>query len=435
MKKLSTFQIIFIGVFIFFTVVGVLLFAGVGGLGGKNTKIGSVIIWGTYDDRIMNGILNELSSNDSRFDKVTYVEKDPRSFNKNLVEALASGSGPDIFFLKQDTILRHKDKIFPIPYSLMSKREFKDVFIQEGELLLGKKGIIALPFVIDPMILYWNRDHYSQAGISQPPRFWDELLPLALNGVLTQRGESGAILRSAFSIGEYQNIANAKGLLSMLILQAGGKLVVREEGRPLSPGLLRRLNDGQTPSENALRFYTDFANPAKTIYTWNRSLPEAKQAFVSGILSNYVGFASELTSIREKNANLNFDVAPVPQVRNSGNSVTYGNLVSLAIPKTSKNINGAIQIAFALTRDSVLKEISEKMGLAPVSRLLLSKRPSDPFKVIFNDAALQSRAWLDPQVDKTDTIFKTMIESVVSGRARIGGAVNTANQELGNLLK
>ncbi len=434
MKKLSIFQIVVTGAFIFFTILGVILFAGIGG--GGDTRIGRVVIWGTYDDQIMNGLFNSLSFKDKRFDTVTYVEKDPRFFDEELVEALASSAGPDIFFLAHDTIVRHKDKIFPISYEIMSEREFKDIFIQEGELLLSEEGIIGLPFLVDPMVLYWNRDHYTQVGIARPPKFWDELLPLTLQGKLTILGEDGAVLRSAFSIGEYQNIAHAKELLSMLILQAKGSIVRMEDNDQLSSGLLlRKLGEGQTPVENALRFYTDFANPAKSVYTWNRALPESKQAFVSGILSNYVGFASEFGSIRSQNANLNFDVAPVPQVRSSNNSVTYGNLTSLAIPKTSKNINGALQIVFALSSDAVLEEISKQIGLAPVTRTLLAVRPSDPFEVIFADAALQSAAWLDPRSDVTDQIFQVMIEQVVSGRLQISGAVRTAHQELENLLR
>ena len=122
MKKLSTFQIVVTGAFLFFIVVGVMLFATSSGLGG-NANIGQVTIWGTYDDQIVNAVTRELSFDDSRFEEVTYVEKDARFFNDELVEALASGDGPDLFFLEQDTIVRHKDKIFPIPYDTMSERD------------------------------------------------------------------------------------------------------------------------------------------------------------------------------------------------------------------------------------------------------------------------------------------------------------------------
>src|SRR3989344_5175940 len=120
MRTLSTFQIVVTALFIVFIVLGVLLFAGVGGFGGSDADIGEVVMWGVYDDRIIDPVIKELSFDDSRFDHVKYVEKDPRTFDADLVEALAAGQGPDIFFLKQDTILRHKDKILPISYDLMS---------------------------------------------------------------------------------------------------------------------------------------------------------------------------------------------------------------------------------------------------------------------------------------------------------------------------
>lgn len=436
MKKLSTFQIVVTGLFIIFIVIGVLLFAGVGGFGKSDTDIGEVVIWGTYDDRVIDPVIEELSFDDPRFDHVAYVEKDSRSFDADLVEALASGQGPDIFFLKQDTILRHKDKILPIPYDLMSERAFRNAFVEEGELFLDADGIIALPFIIDPLVLYWNRSHYTSAGISRPPQFWDELLSFAIDGALTKRGESGAIVRSAFSIGEYQNILHAKELLSLLILQAGSPITERSaDGGILSSALRNRLDDGQSPAENALRFYTDFANPSKSVYTWNRALPEAQKAFVSGILSNYIGFASELRSIREQNVNLNFDISLTPRVRNGTSNVTFGNMIGLAIPKASGNINGALTIAFALSSDASLEKVSNAVNLAPVSRNLLANRPSDPFKVIFADAALQSRGWLDPDTGETEEIFKTMIESVVSGALRVSEAVNTAEREMENVLR
>lgn len=435
MRKLSTFQVVVTALFIIFIVGGVLLFAGVGGFGGSDTDIGEVVMWGTYDDKVIHDVINELSFDDERFDHIKYVEKDPRTFDADLVEALAADRGPDIFFLTQDTILRHKDKIFPIPFDTMSERAFKNAFIEEGELFLSTDGIIAMPFIIDPLVLYWNRNHYASAGISRPPQFWDELLASAIDGALTKRGDSGAIEQSAFAIGEYQNIAHAKELLALLMLQAGSVITEKSgETGDVSSALIRRLEDGQSPAENALRFYTDFANPSKSVYTWNRALPEAQKAFVSGMLANYIGFSSELGSIREQNANLNFDIALVPKVRNGQTNVTFGEITSLAIPKGSANIKGALQIVFALSSEMSLEKFSSAMNLAPVSRSLLTNRAVDPFKVIFADAALQSHGWLDPDVSATEGIFKTMIESVLSGKSRVSEAVNTAHREIENLL-
>ena len=45
-----------------------------------------------------------------------------QTFDQEFVEALAVGQGPDLFFLTQDGILKHKDKIYPIPFSVYSEK-------------------------------------------------------------------------------------------------------------------------------------------------------------------------------------------------------------------------------------------------------------------------------------------------------------------------
>lgn len=432
---MSTFQIVLTGIFIFFIIAGVLVFAGIGGFSGGTSVTGKVVIWGTYDAQVMDNAIHTFGNTDKRLDEVSYIEKDPRTFNQELVEALASGTGPDLFFVGEDTVVRHTDKIIPIPYDTMSEREFKDTFIEEGELFLNQNGILALPFTIDPMVMYWNRSLYSNAGIAQPPQFWDEFITLAVDGVLTKRGESGLILQSALGMGEYRNIAHSKELLSTLMIQAGNGIVARRSDGVLVSDLTERLSDGQSPTENALRFYTDLANPAKSVYSWNRALPEAQKAFIGGTLASYFGFSGELTSLRQQNPNLNFDVALLPQVRNGVVKSNFGRIVGLATPKTTKNPSGAISVAFALTSRAGSEAFAQAFNLPPTRRDLLSTRPADSFKSIFTDAALRSRAWLDPQSEATESIFQNMIESVVSGKLRIADAVRVADNEISNLLQ
>ncbi|OGG54686.1 hypothetical protein A3D62_03295 [Candidatus Kaiserbacteria bacterium RIFCSPHIGHO2_02_FULL_49_11] len=430
---MSGFQIAVTGVFIFFTVGGVLLFAGVGGFGGDDSAVGAVEIWGTYNEETVREAIKQLSYDESRLDEVTYRQIDPRFFDDTLVEGLASGKGPDLFFLHQAAIVRYADKVLPISYKTMSAREFRNTFIEEGELYLGDEGVLGLPLVVDPMIMYWNRTLYGNRGVSRPPQYWDEFLTLAEHGSLTSRNQDGTLSTSALALGEYRNIAHAKELLSLIMMQAGASIVGWEEGT-LVPQLVTALSNEQSPADNALRFYTDFANPAKTVYSWNRSLPEAQAAFVGGTLATYFGFASEINLIRQQNPNLNFDVALMPQVRESALRASFGNMAALALSRGSVNQNGALTIALILTSREASARFSEVLNLSPVRRDLLQTRPADPFRAIFADAALQSKGWLDPSAKDTEVIFQNMIESVASGRARVSEAVNTADSELRNAL-
>ena len=120
--------------------------------------------------------------------------------------------------------------------------------------------------------------------------------------------------------------------------------------------------------EKALRFYTEFANPAKTSYSWNRSLPSAQDAFVAGDVAMYLGFASEYTQIAQRNPNLRFGVAPLPQISQSGTRVTYGRLMGVAIARTTGNITGALAVAQQLSGTAAVGLISGALSLPPVRR-------------------------------------------------------------------
>lgn len=92
-------------------------------------------------------------------------------------------------------------------------------------------------------------------------------------------------------------------------------------------------------------------------------------------------------------------------------------------------------MGFALTSFENIAQFSVNLGLPPVRRDVLTNKPTDAIGSVFYDSALMSKSWFDPDSDETDDIFKNMIESVTSGRARLGEAINLADQELGLLLR
>ena len=131
---MKTFNIVVLGVFIFLAVAGVLVFSGFGGFGRNSNQIGRVVVWGTLQSPIMESLFTSIRDERDDFSGVSYVEKDPRTYDRDLVEAIAAGKGPDLFLLEQDHILSLQDKVLRIPYANFSERAFKDSFIEEGEL-------------------------------------------------------------------------------------------------------------------------------------------------------------------------------------------------------------------------------------------------------------------------------------------------------------
>ena len=197
---------------------------------------------------------------------------------------------------------------------------------------------------------------------------------------------------------------------------------------------LNKTPTGETGTiEEAVNFFTQFSNPSKSVYTWNRSLPNSVDFFTSNDLAIYLGYASEIDNLRRKNPNLNFDVATIPQA-DTGRRVTFGKITSLVIAKNSLKIGSAFNVINAMTGDSLLAEISRLVELPPTSRALLAQKPLNPYSEVFYDSALISKAWLDPNPAGTNIVFQNMIESIVSGRERVGNAINRAVSEMKQLI-
>jgi ABC-type glycerol-3-phosphate transport system substrate-binding protein len=431
MKDMSPFKLVLTAVFAVALVLGVAIFALT--KTGSSSQTANLVVWGTISDAAWQEGYDGSSVGGDKNLTVTYVEKEPTTFDADFVEALANGEGPDVVILREDSLYKHRNKLFVIPYDNFSLRDFKDRFIEEGELFLSPEGVLAFPFVLDPMVMYWNRDMFSNNGIAEPPKYWEEISGLV--GTITKKDTNANITQSTIAMGGWQNITNAKEVLAMLMLQAGTPITSRGTSGSVTSVLNSQFNYPVTPSHSAVSFYTQFSNPTSPNYTWNRSLSSSLNLFLSGNLALYIGFASELFSIQDKNSNLNFDVTSVPQIKDVAKKTVFGHMYALAITKQSKQINAAFVLLNAMTEQASLKALETVTTLPPVRRDLVANKPTDAFRKVFYDAALLSRSWIDPDPQASSAIFRDMIESIESGRSRQGEALNRANEELIARLK
>lgn len=429
---MSKFQLVLTGIFAAFILIGVLVFAF--SRSSNQNQVSKVTMWGTMSSTLFSTFMVESGLSQDKTISVTYVEKKRDTFDQEFVEALAVGKGPDLFFLPQDSILKHQDKIYPVPFDVYSERDFRDTFAQEGELFLTHEGTLGFPFIIDPMVMYWNREMFSNAGLSLPPKYWSELYDLSAK--LTVKDTSFNVSKGTVALGEYSNVTNANELISLLVMQAGSPISMRRmEDGVIENLFAQRFEFPTSPALRALTFYTEFANPLKPFYSWNRSLPDSKSFFLAGDLALYFGFASELPDIRLKNPNLDFDIAAMPQTQDYTKNITYGRMIALAIPRNSKNIAAAYNVARVLTGKTGISGLTKVTGLPPVRRDLLASKPGEKYLSLFYDGAIQSRAWLAPEPARLSPIFREMIETVTSGRSNIDQAIFRTSDQLGTLLR
>jgi ABC-type glycerol-3-phosphate transport system substrate-binding protein len=429
---MSKFQIILISVFVLSIIAGVIAFASFKGSGGV-AELPAITIWGTFPGDIFSQYITKINMNRSQSLKIAYTEILETDFDKVFVEALARGNGPDAILIPQDLIHKHEDKVVLIPYTVLTQRDFKNAFIKQAELYLGNEGSMALPFIVDPIVMYWNRDSFSNAGIATFPKFWDEFNDL--NKKLTVKDVNSNLRKSAIAMGEFNNILHAREILGTLFLQSGNPVTYRDSDTNIASALGSRTFVGLPTSVPALDFFNQFSNSSNPNYSWNRSLPDSRSWFLTGNLATYFGFASELVDIRNKNPNLDFDIAPIPQARGAKNRATYGSMYGFSMVKSTTNANNTFTVINSLLEPKAIAEMISLSYLPPVRRDMIGAGSTDPYLSIFYDSALISKGWLDTNKKESNRLFQSIVESVTSGKQNSSDALQNGSDEFDISLK
>ncbi len=170
---MSNFKLIFIGVFVAAAVFGVLVFAGIVNIGGSSTTTtdikGAVTVWGPFENRSIIGFFTEYNTQNPNV-TVTYVAKDPATFDQALVEAMATGTAPDLVLLPDSLAWRFRDKLTHIPFTSLPVQTLQSTFASSANVFSVSDGTLAIPWTSDPLVMYYNRDMLESVGVVQPPK-------------------------------------------------------------------------------------------------------------------------------------------------------------------------------------------------------------------------------------------------------------------------
>ncbi len=426
----DSFQLILLVIFGFSAVIGVLIFSGAIpiGKGDQAGALGTVVMWGTVKADGMLGALEEFNILNPSF-VVKYVQKPATTFDADLLEALATGTGPDMILLPDNLAYHYANKLVTIPYTSYPLANFKSTFVGASDVFLTPNGILAFPLTVDPFMLYYNVSMLDTNGITFPPKTWDELVEMVPK--LTKKDDTNKILKSTVALGQTSNIANMKDILSTLFLQAGNPIITIRDGSPV-PTLAESNSGSGLPL--ALDFYKSFADPSTQSYSWNKSFPEARDAFGREETAFYFGYGAELVSLIRQNPNQNFFVAPVPQINGSNFNLTMAHVMGIGILSSSRNITTAFTAASLMSSSSFADKFRTSYALSPARRDLLNKKPADMYSPVFYNSALFARSWLDPAPVETKNIFKNMVDAVLSNAMTSDNAIKDAATKMNLLL-
>ncbi|HXV27296.1 MAG TPA: extracellular solute-binding protein [Candidatus Paceibacterota bacterium] len=418
---------ILIGGIAFLVFVTLIVIVSNFGGGGGGQAGADLTFWGTFDDvAVMDGAIREYQRANPGV-KVLYSVFPYADYERELVNALAAGTGPDIFMAHHTWLPKHGDKMLAAPERVAGEdqpfftvAQFRNTFVDVAEQDLTAGGLVyAMPLYMDTLALYYNRDVFGSAGVALPPATWQDFLDVVPKLVI--KDENFNIVQAAVPLGTARNVNRSTDILMMLMLQNGVRMVNDQ----LTQATFSTSVDGQPVGENALTFYTQFAMPTQQVYTWNDAQDYSVDAFAAGKAAMMLNYSHQIPLIRAKNPRLNFTVAPAPQ-HNVADARTYASYFAVAVSRQTASPAAAWRFVRYLTAgDGTVTYLNA--SLRPSARRdLIDQQQHDTDLGVFARQALTARSWF--QVDSTaiETIFADMIENVILGRQTVRQALQQA---------
>ncbi len=359
--------------------------------------------------------------------RIQPVTKDINNYEKELIDAIASGKGPDIFSIHNDWLPNHIEKMAPAPG--VTQRQYQDTFLDVASADFVEDGkIYAMPLSVDVLALYYNKDILNSVGISEPPKTWVEVVSAVQK--ITSQQKNGDFIHSGIAMGAASNVNRGVDILSLLMLQNGTEFY-NEQG---DPSLDKRLpgtgNDTYFPASKALEYFTQFTNPGLVSYTWNSRSDNSVDAFSQNKLGMMISYSYMRDRIIDKAPNLNWDVAPVPQPDLVNPKVNFANYWGEAVSKTSTKQAAAWDFLQFITQKDVLQKYYAVHKLPASRKDTITEQFSDLDIGHFAQNAPSSKSVRKQDANEFEGIFIKMIEDVVLRNVSPDTAVQNANQQL-----
>lgn len=333
----------------------------------------------------------------------------PEEIYERLVEALAEDKGPDIISVpvRQIPFYRSKLAVMPaaikdaivetkktatggmettinlrtvtLPNSLNIEREFFQTVKKDA--VIGN-DVYGLPLSLDSLVIYYNKDILDRSGVPEPPKTWVEFQD-AVRKTTRFNKDTGKIVQSGVALGLAKNINNFDDIFYVLLKQSG---ITLGQG-----GFVWNGAKTENPLYNVLDFYTDFANPTRDTYTWDKEQEMALERFIKGGSAFFFGYNYHYNLIKAQGANLNFDILPLIQL-DPENPVNVTNYSLQCVVGKSKNQELAWNFINYIANLNV-KDYLDKTGRPTAKRAFLVEQRLKPELAPFVSDLLIAENW------------------------------------------
>lgn len=402
-----------------------------------------LIYWRVWDNEdTMKSIIGKYKAMHPNV-SIDYRKLRYEEFEQALLEAFAQNNPPDIISLHSSWLKKYaleKKFISPMPkevkiayqyekMALKMKKEVvievktqvlptagqvKDKFIDTvGEQVIIDDKIYGLPLGVDTLVMYYNRDLLDSAGIAEPATDWQTFQDHVKR--LTFQNSEGTLVQSGAALGTADNVRRATDILSLLMMQ-NGTVMMTESNVTFQLVPANLADRSYLPGVEALKFYTDFANSVKEVYSWNSKMPDSLMAFARGQLAYYFGYSYDLPDIMAASlGKINLGIIGMPQIKDS-REANFANFWVETVSSRTKNSDLAWDfINFATDAKNVTSYLEAAKKPTAIRSLIETQLQSDDLKV-FASQLLTAKAWYSGyDSEEAEKALKDLISAVLAG--------------------
>ncbi|MFB7999598.1 ABC transporter substrate-binding protein [Streptomyces sp. NPDC056002] len=337
-----------------------------------------------------------------------------------ILTATTSGEGPDVLNIGNtwSSSLQATGALLPWDQKNFDKVGGRDRFVESALGSTGAPGKdpAAVPLYSMAYALYYNKAMFKEAGITEPPKTWDEL---TADGAKISKG-------GKWGLGaEGSNLSNNIHQVFVLAKQHGGDFFTAD-------GKADFTNDAAVA---AVKQYVDMMATDKIIapgnaeYAKNQSLSDFSKGKTAMVLWQAAATTFKSQGMKDDE----WGVAPVPvQSGQPGSGKATNSMVAginLAVFKNTKNIDGSLKFVKFMTSDAEQKLLCKTYGSIPPVKAAQSDPAFDrPELKVLRDTLATSATAL-PQVSN-ESQFETSVGTAVKNlfaQAANGKKLSTAD--------
>jgi multiple sugar transport system substrate-binding protein len=337
-----------------------LALAGLGSARAADPVSGKLSIWLGYGEtapayRLAEPAFKQMYPNI----QIELLSFDLHEYEAKLSVAVPTGNGPDLLAL-HDYIFPHyydSDSLDDVPADLLAVVNNPKIVDPVFTKIVTREGKPwGVPWWKGSRALFYNLDHFKEAGLAGPPKTLAEMWEFSEK--LVKKAPDGSITRAGITLRLTEGSGGLQKFDDMYYVKTGQQIL---EYGPKPDTVRVTLKDNLDAAASLLLDYIAHLHGPKKVDDW--ALKHDAQGFANGAASMLMREDWVVAFVRKNGPDIRFGTAPVPRDKAWGN---FNFIEILSVNKGSKLKKPAWDLIRLLQEQKYLDNVLEESGWVPL---------------------------------------------------------------------